>query len=66
MSKSKTYIRDPLYIVEPLEINSTKKLLGQLLMWGTFSLMIILAIIQYMKINDRTNLHDMINMVMSV
>jgi len=53
MSKSKTYIRDPLYIVEPLEINSTKKLLGQLLMWGTFSLMIILAIIQYMKINDR-------------
>ena len=50
MSNSKTYERDPLYVVEPLIINSTKKFIGKLLVWGSFSLMLLLAIVQYLKI----------------
>ena len=52
MSNSKTYERDPLYVVEPLVINPTKKIIGRYLVWGAFSLMLILAIIQYLKINE--------------
>ena len=51
MSNLKSYTRDPLYVVEPLSINPTKKIFGKCLVWGAFSLMLILAIIQYLKSN---------------
>ena len=31
MSKSKAYERDPLYVVEPLVINPTKKITGKIM-----------------------------------
>ena len=49
MSKSNIYERDPLYVVEPLVINPTKKIIGKTLVWATFSLMLVLALIQYLK-----------------
>ena len=51
MSNLKSYTRDPLYVVEPLVINPTKKITGKLLVWGSFSLMLLLAIVQYLKIS---------------
>ena len=51
MSKSNTYERDPLYVVEPLVINPAKKIIGKILVWAAFSLMLVLALIQYLKTN---------------
>ena len=55
MSNLKTSERDPLYVVEPLVVNPTKKFIGKLLVWGAFSLMMLLAIIQYLKVNENIN-----------
>ena len=33
----------------------TKKFIGKLLVWGSFSLMMLLAIIQYLKVNENIN-----------
>ena len=51
MSKSNTYERDPLYVVEPLVINPAKKIIGKIFVWAAFSLMLVLALIQYLKTN---------------
>ena len=53
MTKSKIIQRDPLYVVEPLIINPKKKLIGKLLVWGCFSLMASLVLIQYLQINEK-------------
>ena len=57
MSKSKTYERDLLYVVEPLVINPTKKIIGQLLVWGAFSLMLFLILLffEICVLNKRNN-----------
>ena len=52
MSNSKVHQRDPLYVVEPLVTNPTKKIIGKSLVWFSFLLMICLAIIQFLKINE--------------
>ena len=52
MANHKIIERDPLYVVEPLFINPKKKLIGKLLVWGCFSFMLGLILIQYLKINE--------------
>jgi multiple sugar transport system permease protein len=56
MTETRIIERDPLYVVEPLIINPRKKLIGKFLVWGCFSLMISLFLIQYLKINEKINI----------
>ena len=53
MANQKIIERDPLYVVEPLSINPRKKLIGKLLVWGCFCLMLSLVLMQYLKINGK-------------
>ena len=45
MSNFKTYERDPLYVVEPLKVSPTKIVIGKILVWGAFSLMLFLMLV---------------------
>ena len=53
MSNPKIIERDPLYIVEPLAISPSKKMIGHLLVWGSFSLMLFFILIQFLKLNEK-------------
>ena len=55
MANHKIIERDPLYIVEPLFINRKKKLIGQLLVWGSFSILLLLVLLQFLKVNERVS-----------
>ena len=52
MSTQNTYERDPLYVVEPQTINPKNQLIGKILVWGFFFIMIFLAILQFLKSNN--------------
>ena len=55
MANHKIIERDPLYIVEPLSINRKKKLIGQFLVWGSFSILLLLVLLQFLKVNERVS-----------
>ncbi len=52
MSTQNTYERDPLYVVEQQTINPKNQLIGKILVWGFFFIMIFLAILQFLKSNN--------------
>ena len=52
MSKPAPIERDPLYVVAPPIVTEKTKRFGHIIVWGTFTLMFLLAIIQFLNTNE--------------
>ena len=53
MTKSTSIERDPLYVVAPPIVTARTKRFGHIIVWGTFSLMFIIAIMQLLHSNEK-------------
>ena len=52
MPKPTSIERDPLYVVAPPIVTNKTKRFGHIIVWGTFTLMFLLAIIQFLNTNE--------------
>ena len=52
MTKPTSIERDPLYVVAPPIVTNKTKRFGHIIVWGTFTLMFLLAIIQFLNTNE--------------
>ena len=52
MTKPTSIERDPLYVVAPPIVTDKTKRFGHIIVWGTFALMFLLAIIQFLNTNE--------------
>ena len=52
MTKPTSIERDPLYVVAPPIVTDKTKRFGHIIVWGTFTLMFLLAIIQFLNTNE--------------
>ena len=53
MSEIKYIERDPLYVVAPSTVSQTTKRAGKIIVWSSFLLMVVIAIIQTLHSNER-------------
>ena len=53
MSEIKYIERDPLYVVAPSTVSQATKRAGKIIVWSSFLLMVVIAIIQTLHSNER-------------